>query len=332
MHGSERSYRPNWQRQLLPGSAGAYAFATVLVVVASLARWGLGFLGADVFVFAAYYPAVLFATYVGGAGTGAFAVALSSTIALWAFMPHPLTSGLETKLAAYLFASALIVWGANHYRQLMKSLKDEETLRKLAVDELAHRLKNKLATIQSIISFQLREEPEVRDAILRRLNALAATDDLITAAQSQGARLRDILCAELKPYAISRVSMEGPDCLLAPKLALTIALLVHELATNAAKYGAFSNSVGKLSINWYLSDAHLNLEWRESGGPIVSKPSHRGFGTRLVSRSLGQFGGNVDAAFEPAGLIVKLNVVLPEPELDTVPRAIDKRPEVLAVD
>ena len=82
----------------------------------------------------------------------------------------------------------------------MKRLEDEEKFRKLAVEELAHRLKNKLATIQSIISFQLREEPQVRDAILRRLSALSATDDLIMAAQGQGARLRDILSAELAPY------------------------------------------------------------------------------------------------------------------------------------
>ena len=109
-----------------------------------------------------------------------------------------LTLAQQIGLLTYLFASLLIVWGADHYRRLTQRLeneekfrKDEEKFRKLAVEELAHRLKNKLATIQSIISFQLRDDPQIRDAILSRLTALSATDDLIMATQGQGARLRE---------------------------------------------------------------------------------------------------------------------------------------------
>jgi two-component sensor histidine kinase len=91
-----------------------------------------------------------------------------------------------------------------------------------------------------------------------------------------------------------------------------MALLIHELATNAAKYGALSNSVGKLSIGWSLSDERLDLKWRESGGPIITASTHRGFGMRLLSRAMDQFGGAVETVFEPAGLICKLSVVLPE--------------------
>ena len=98
------------------------------------------------------------------------------------------------------------------------------------------------------------------------------------ATQGQGAGLRGILSAELRPYGVSVDG--GPDVLLPPKLALMMALLVHELATNAAKYGALSSSVGNLSIQWSLADARLDLEWRESGGPTVTAPVHRGFGTR----------------------------------------------------
>ena len=105
-----------------------------------------------------------------------------------------------TSLLIYLFASLLIVWAADHYRRLTKRLEDEEKFRKLAVEELAHRLKNKIATIQSIISFKLRDNPQARDAIIGCLTALSGTDDLILATQGQGARLRDILSAELGPY------------------------------------------------------------------------------------------------------------------------------------
>jgi two-component sensor histidine kinase len=106
--------------------------------------------------------------------------------------------------------------------------------------------------------------------------------------------------------------MAGPNCLLAPKLALTMALLMHELATNAAKYGALSNSTGRVSIDWSLSDARLDLVWRESSGPSIRPPTHNGFGMRLFERAVQQFDGNVEATFAPTGLVCKLNVALPE--------------------
>ena len=278
-----------------------YAFATFLVVIAGLIRWGLSFISEDIFLFAAFYPAILFATYIGGPRVGVFAAVLGAAIAWGAFVPHPLGAGAQIKLLAYLVASTLIIWGADHYRRVRKRLEDEENFRKLAVEELAHRLKNKLATIQSIISFQLRDEPQVRDSILSRLSALSATDDLIMAAQGKGARIGDIIIAELRPYDVARISINGPEILLHPKLALTMALLFHELATNAAKYGALSQSVGRISVRWSCSDSWLNLEWRESEGPVVSLPNHRGFGARLFLRALKQFGGTVEAAFDPAG-------------------------------
>ena len=190
----------HWRKRPSPGSAEAYAFATFLVVIAGLIRWGLSFVSEDIFLFAAFYPAILFATYIGGPGVGIFAAMLGAAIAWGAFVPHPLGAGVQIKLLAYLVASTLIIWGADHYRRIRKRLEDEENFRKLAVEELAHRLKNKLATIQSIISFQLREEPQTRDAILSRLNALSATDDLIITGQGRGARIRDVLFAELRPY------------------------------------------------------------------------------------------------------------------------------------
>ena len=111
---------------------------------------------------------------------------------------------------------------------------------KVVVEELAHRLKNKIATIQSIVSYQLRGHLELRDAIVGRLVALSGTDDLIIAAQGQGADLRDLLTVELRAYEASRILIAGPAVFLPTKLALSMTLLVHELATNAAKYGARS--------------------------------------------------------------------------------------------
>jgi K+-sensing histidine kinase KdpD len=175
------------QWRISPSSGAAYAFATLCVAVATLLHWGIGFIIEDSQHFTTYYPAVVIAALVGGAGAGTYAAILGGIIAWWAFMPpHILTFGQAVSLLIYLFASLFIVWAANHYRELTKRLEDEEKFRKMTVDELAHRLKNKIATIQSIIRLQLRESRQTRDAIIGRLVALSATDDLIMETQGQG--------------------------------------------------------------------------------------------------------------------------------------------------
>jgi two-component sensor histidine kinase len=218
-------------------------------------------------------------------------------------------------LLAFLLACALIIWGANRYRWLLSRLEAEEELRELAVGELAHRLKNKIATIQSVIGAKLRDEPQIRSAIMGLLSSLSATDDLIITTQGEGANIRDILDAETRPYDISRISLQGPDVLLPPKLAMTMALVAHELATNSAKYGALSVPSGKLAIGWSEADGKMTVNWCESEGPAVTPSTHHGFGTRLLSRALQQFGGTIQSRFEPTGLICRISFILPrEPE------------------
>jgi two-component sensor histidine kinase len=316
--------------QIRPGSAGAYAFVLLLVVVASVARWGLGFVDYESPLYSTYYPAVLFATVIGGSGTGAFAATAGGLFGWWAFTPPhfailPMTFGPEVKFATYLFVSILFVWGTDHYRRLAKRLQDEESLRILAVEELGHRLKNKHATILSIISYQLRDAPQLRTEISNRIVALSHTDDLILASQGKGARIRDVLSTELAPYELSRTSLHGPDFHLPPRLALTMALIVHELTTNAAKYGALSTATGRLTIGWSLEHRRLNLEWRECGGPLVAAPTHHGFGRRLLSRALDQFAGAVEMTFEKTGLVCKMQATIPEGAPSVVPEESDSR-------
>jgi two-component sensor histidine kinase len=305
------------QFRVAPGSVESYLAATVLVVIASLIRWGLGFLGEALLPFTTYYPVVLFATYLGGPRTGIFTAVLGGLIGWWAFLsPHvgffPLLIAGELELLTYAAACALIIWGADSYRRLAARLREEERLRTLAVEELAHRLKNKIASIQSIVSYQLREQPRLRDDIIARLAALAATDDLIMTAQGRGASLRAILFTELKPYGLARISMAGPDIILAPTFALTMALMVHELATNAAKHGALSVPAGQLSVRWSIADRILDVDWREANGPVVVPPTNRGFGLLLLSRALEQFSGNVELTFESNGLVCRMKAAFPE--------------------
>jgi two-component sensor histidine kinase len=310
------------------GSPQAYAFAVFCVALAGSVRWTIGLFAPDVVPFATFFPASLLAALVGGIGPGTLAAVLGGMIGWWLFLYPPmawlpLTLAQQISLIAYMVTSLIIVWAADHYRRLMKRLEEEEKFRELAVEELAHRLKNKVATIQSIISLRLRDDPQARDEILHCLGSLRATDDLIIAAQGRGARIGDILAAELRPYDVSRISIAGPEILLPPKLALTLSLLFHELATNAAKYGALSRSVGKISVRWWYADPWVDFQWHESDGPPVGPPQRRGFGTRLFLRALDQFDGHVDATFAATGLVCKFRVRLVEMSPSIVPPAPD---------
>jgi Domain of unknown function (DUF4118)/HWE histidine kinase len=150
----------------------------------------------------AYLPAIAFAALLGGIGPGVMVALLGGLTAWLAFMPPSYSLELESygdksSLVTYGVISLLVAWVADYFGRLSKRLEDEEQLRELAVQELAHRLKNKIATIQAIISVQLRDSPQVRDGILDRLTALTVTDHLIEKANGQGAYIRDIASTEL---------------------------------------------------------------------------------------------------------------------------------------
>jgi two-component sensor histidine kinase len=303
------------RRRIAPDSWLAYAFALGCVGAATLLEFALLSFDTDISPLETLYPAVLFAALIGGIGPGIVAAIFGGLVTWWALMPPYFSFALlanadRITLLTYVVASALIVWGADYFRGLSKRLEDEEHFRKLAVEELAHRLKNKTATIQAIISIQLRNSPQIRDDILGRLIALANADGLLAQAHAEGAYIHDIAAAELGPYLASRVTIEGVNVLLPPKHALTMALLVHELATNAAKYGALSSPGGRVSVTSSLAHPVLRVEWRESGGPTVSAPTRRGFGLRLLQRALEQFHGAVETIFAPTGLICKMSLTL----------------------
>jgi two-component sensor histidine kinase len=301
----------------------AYAIALLLVLIAALARWGLELVNPLLLPFTAFYPAVLFASYIGGFRVGIFAAVLGALIGWWVFLPpqfafFPLDLDGWLYILSYVCVCAFIIWGAGSYRNLAETsqklaarLQDEEDFRTLALEELSHRLKNKVSTIMSIISYPLQGHQKIRDEITSRLVALSATDDLILKAHGSGASIIDIVSAELSPYEISRITFDGPNIRLEPKLALMMALLLHELATNAAKYGALSNPTGTVSISWSVSDSILEFHWSETGGPTVSEPTRKGFGLRLLSRALDQFNGNAELEFRPSGLECRMKASLP---------------------
>lgn len=304
------------RRRIPHGSVQAYAFALACTSGATLFEVWLLWLDPKASPLSGYYPAVALTALLAGIAPGALVAVAGVLIAWWGFMAPPYSFSLERRgdvitLITFAILSLLIIYAADYFRRLAKRLEDEEQLRQLAVRELAHRLKNKIATIQAIISVQLRDQPRVRSDILARLQALTATDQLIEDANGRGAFTRDIAETELGPYVASRVVIDGPNVLLPPKYALTVALLVHELATNSAKYGSLSIPDGRVALRSSLSDDVLRLEWREAGGPPVTPPTTRGFGLRLLSRALEQFGGGTEIVFEPVGLVCRMHLKLP---------------------
>jgi PAS domain S-box-containing protein len=184
----------------------------------------------------------------------------------------------------------------------------------LLLHELNHRVKNTLATVQSIASLTRRSadtsDPAAWNAFMDRLHGMAKTHDLLTATQWQGALLEDVLKNELEPYQDAmrqRIRLRGPRINLQPGAVLALGLAVHELATNAVKYGSLSVPDGKVHVMWAVAagagQPALLVEWVESGGPPVKKPERQGFGSKLIQRGLAQqLGGEIKLDFVPTGI------------------------------
>jgi two-component sensor histidine kinase len=201
--------------------------------------------------------------------------------------------------------------------------RDEDHLR-LMVNELNHRVKNSLAAVQGIVTQTLRRgaAPEaVRHALTARLVALAKAHDVLTDARWSGADLKQIAEQSAEPYGSlgdNPFDISGPTVTLPPRTAIALALAFHELATNAAKYGALSVAGGSVRVRWNATNRpdglQLDLEWRETGGPPVTQPTTSGFGTRLIQRGLAaDLGGKVQLDFEPSGLVCTISaLVAPE--------------------
>jgi PAS domain S-box-containing protein len=191
--------------------------------------------------------------------------------------------------------------------------------RTLLINELNHRVKNTLATVQSIATQTLRAAPTTPEglaALEERLIALSKAHDVLTRESWEGAELGEIVELAVAPYlggASGRIITQGPSVRLKPRIALAIAMALQELATNAAKYGALSLHSGRLGITWRLHDSRLDLRWQESDGPLVTPPLRRGFGSRLIERSLAaELGGEVVIDFAATGVVCEMSVDVAE--------------------
>lgn len=193
-------------------------------------------------------------------------------------------------------------------RQAEAALRENEQQLRLMVLELNHRVKNNLATVQSIAAQTLRGTeslPAARAAFLDRISALAIAHDILTREQWEGVGVADLAHGVLGPMgaAQGRVRIDGPRVPLTPRSALALSMAFHELGTNALKYGALSRPEGEVDLSWTMADGNLALRWLESGGPAVTPPTRSGFGSRLLKRGLAaELQGDVVLRYEPGGV------------------------------
>ena len=312
-------FRRGWQGTALPSPLFSTGFAVSCLALSTAARWGLSLIRPDVF-FTPYMPAVFFAAALGGARIGIATALVGGALGVIVNFSNAVPDSARlVLLIIYLIVCGLAIWGIEHYRSMVSNQREiskrlirEEEYRKIIVDELQHRLKNKLSTIHAVLHQVLQDQPQVWANIDHRLRALSATDDLIARLDGSGCDIRDLLLSELGPYGHVRFTLNGDPLFLPAKLAVSLALIFHELATNAGKYGAFSAPRGLLQVTWSVSDDRLNITWDETEGPSVEQIGEAGFGTKLLKSALRAFDGKTEMTFLKTGFHCTMQCRIPK--------------------
>lgn len=188
-----------------------------------------------------------------------------------------------------------------------------EERRELLIHELNHRVKNTLALVQAIAHQSFRagaDSATAQDNFMARIRTLAGAHDLLTREQWEGVTLAELVRAATAPLDAARINAAGDALVVTPKAAVPLAMALHELGTNAVKYGALSTPDGRVDIAWTIDDDSLHLDWRETGGPRVAAPERRGFGVKMMERALASdLGGRVKVDFAADG--VRCAIVAP---------------------
>jgi len=311
-------FRRGWRGISQPTLLFSVGFALLCLALATLGRWGLVQIRPDVF-FTPYFPAVVLVTVFSGIRAGALTGIVAGALGVSVnFGDATADSARFVLLVIFWAVCGVAIWGVEHYRsiaaqqqEISKRLIEEEKYRRLMVDELQHRLKNKTSTVHAVLHQVLHDQPEVWTRIDHRIRALSATDDLIARVDGRGCDIRDLLRSELGPYGHVRFNLNGDALFLPDKLAVSLALVFHELATNAGKYGAFSAAKGLLQVSWTVSDGRLNVTWDETEGPPVETVGKPGFGTKLLNSALLSFNGKTEISFLRTGVHCTMQCRIP---------------------
>lgn len=301
----------------LPGAKyGDYVAALGIFAVAVVARLALDLAVPGRLPYITFFPAVFFAAQICGDRPALLVVALSAVVgAIWldpADIDNPALT-YPVGVIVFLLASLLIVFFTHELRVANAKLRAHEAELELVNSELRHRIKNLFAIADAVCQQTISRggsREKISRSISERLSAIARTQDLLGAKATDGAELAELVNRLVRTIAPDekRLLIKGEKLALPSDLANPFALILHELATNAVKYGAWSNEKGCVDLSWHKEQQHCHFRWRECGGPGPSPKTGKGLGRTLIEKSLA--GAAVEYSLKPDGLECSIQVAL----------------------
>jgi two-component sensor histidine kinase len=257
------------------------------------------------FLFATYFPAILAAGLLTGIPAAA-GVTIASALVVRIFFAPVLHSASQmhreyVDFAMYLISAALTISFAHYCRVVLMRLHERNYTNEVLARELQHRSKNTCAVLEVIIRKSLAGDQDLATKVFGRIKAMMNANEQLTAPRPQLQTLRQLLQQAFAPYGEDRLEAIGPEILIEPETARHLILLVHELVTNAAKYGSLSQLNGRVSVKWLECDDTIAVSWTESDGPAIDLPKRLGFGSQLVSACVKALAGSVQHHFAPDG-------------------------------
>ncbi len=287
-----------------PRSPTAFAIAVAAVAAATAIKASFNLVGATL-PFAAFFPAVLLTALFAGTPAALVASALSGLVVAVLFMPHPLRATDAINFATFFVALGGVIWLAGLYRRALSELQASERARELLLGEMRHRAQNMRAVFEAIVHASLRSEPQLAAQTLDRMRAAARANDLVWS--SEHVSLQQLVDLELAPYdGGARILAEGPAVELGHHCVRGLALVLHELATNAVKHGALKDDQGCLQVSWTAEGNTIRLTWREDCCASQIPPVRFGQGTRMMEAAIRSLRGSIEQDFTPSGLVCRL--------------------------
>lgn len=327
----ERTFPKIRRRSLI-----AYPIAIVIFLAAAALRAALSQWLPPSLPFLTFFIAALLATLVAGTGPGLLVVAASLAHAWYFFFSssaHQSEAMSIVSLGIFAFLASLIVAVVHLLNRKVEGLLDERArneamlqdaaLGELQLEqlniELRHRLKNTFAVIGGLVSQSARYSPDIASfasALSGRLAAMGTAMDLVATRNFTGASLTELVADTLKPLVppgSSRIEINGPETMVPGDVASALGLTLHELGTNAIKYGAWTNERGSVSVTWQIEkldedEVRFELDWQERGGPVVTAPERRGLGTTLIDSGFPS--ATVERSFTPDGVHCRIAAVM----------------------
>lgn len=300
-----------WIEQTPPYSWRAASIAAVSVALATLVRAASGLTGPDLRL-VAYGPAILATGLLAGVPSAVGAAIVSCVIVYWAFTApffqfKWLIASDQIAFALFELAAGCTILLAHWCRVILGRLRRAQVTNEMIARELQHRGRNTFAILEVIVQKSLPRDTAAAADILGRMRAVQYANELLIKPAAHTIALQTLLEHEFVAFGIERLAMRGPPLELSAETARHLVLIFHELATNAAKYGALSNAAGRVIVTWRRAGADTELRWREQGGPRPEASGRQGFGSKLLAQCVNTLGGRIETSYDPQGLVCTLH-------------------------